>query len=580
MINWWELPNNILQSKEIKIDSAFFRKLLKKGLKRKNLNQKELAAKLSVSKALITEWIKGNRKPSIGLLKKLLYILDIDHAFLNDKWAGIKLPYKENDTINFQGNVAGNKEKGYRIRLSPIISKLLKNTKYCKVIIENSREIYAKVSNDGRKKMLYLPVNISKSPLGLRNIKIKGISHDEYLERKTSKYVVRESNNAYTIKLNIGANFNVIIPIDVLRKFRLSEGDSVFLKPYGRDGFFIKIGDRTDFIVNNYRNIGDECYFYLRKTENEVKNNVINGEQLHIPALIHKDMVWINDGNDKIIAGYVLNNSRSKPIKIAKNFELSREFGWFLGFWFAEGSKGKGGFSIFSVDSKIIKYIIEILRKITESRPKIDIYYNANKVNKQHAYQEACEKLENYKLINNLIVNNTYSNIGYEINIHSTNFQRIVRYFSEYVMRNVNKLDFPEQFLVGFVEGVVEGDGSVYTKYKDITFIISEPNPQRVKMYINTFVKLNWIKENEFEIIAASSSTDKTEKEKIPDKTTKIFNISKDRIQMYHDKKSKSVYYGLKVKINKKITEKLYEIKFGYKTDTFEKIKDYLKSKE
>lgn len=60
---------------------SFFGKQFKKIMLEKDINQRELADKLGITKAMITNWISGVRNPSLDSIKKISSALSIDYNY-------------------------------------------------------------------------------------------------------------------------------------------------------------------------------------------------------------------------------------------------------------------------------------------------------------------------------------------------------------------------------------------------------------------------------------------------------------------------------------------------------------------
>ena len=60
---------------------SFFGKQFKKIMLEKDINQRELADRLGITKAMITNWISGVRNPSLDSIKKISSVLDIDYNY-------------------------------------------------------------------------------------------------------------------------------------------------------------------------------------------------------------------------------------------------------------------------------------------------------------------------------------------------------------------------------------------------------------------------------------------------------------------------------------------------------------------
>lgn len=60
---------------------SFFGKQFKKIMLEKDINQRELADKLGIQKAMITNWISGIRNPSLNSIKKIASVLKIDYNY-------------------------------------------------------------------------------------------------------------------------------------------------------------------------------------------------------------------------------------------------------------------------------------------------------------------------------------------------------------------------------------------------------------------------------------------------------------------------------------------------------------------
>lgn len=62
----------------MKTNANIIGKTIKKNRKIKNLTQKQLALKMSVSTKLVSSWEQGVRTPSINMISALVELLDID----------------------------------------------------------------------------------------------------------------------------------------------------------------------------------------------------------------------------------------------------------------------------------------------------------------------------------------------------------------------------------------------------------------------------------------------------------------------------------------------------------------------
>ena len=62
----------------MKTNANIIGKTIKKNRKIKNLTQKQLALKMSVSTKLVSSWEQGARTPSINMISALVELLDID----------------------------------------------------------------------------------------------------------------------------------------------------------------------------------------------------------------------------------------------------------------------------------------------------------------------------------------------------------------------------------------------------------------------------------------------------------------------------------------------------------------------
>ncbi|MFH1210240.1 MAG: helix-turn-helix transcriptional regulator [archaeon] len=573
--NWWNIKDTVRQSENIKLDDAFFNNFLNSQIAKYN-NKKNLAKATGISRPLLTKWTKGKQRPSIGTLKKILNNLNVNYSFLNDKWRNINFPINLNQSI-ILNKIIERHDSGYRVRFSPIESELIKHIKYCKFTIENLLTLYLKVTKDDitkNKVMIYIPYNISNLIFGYRKIEIKEINYDTYLRENTKKYIIKELTKGYIINLRIGANYNIVFPVNLLRRLKLVTGDIVYIKVKGtKEGFFIRINkSNTDFMIKCYKNefkIGEEVDFYLEKANN------FKSKKFNFLNLININKKLVNIEDNGLVIGTFSRSYGNQIVKLKRNIKFSRQFGWLIGFWLAEGSKQCVNFSIFSTKYNEILKIIKILEPLINiNLLKIDVYYNNFRLDYDELYKEI-SKLRGYKnLVNKIFINKTYTTLGYQLWYNSV-FQKLIKDIVKETVKDTSA--FPNSFLIGILEGVIQGDGHIYNKsdgYKNIIIEVSERNPEIVKFYINLFSKLKWIKNTDYKIIIRALP--RKNNAKIINKTSMIFDIPVEQLRIHKDIKSKNIYYCLNIKVKEKILKNLYNIKFGDNVD-FNKIKEHIK---
>ncbi len=80
----------------MKAERTFFSKQLKKIIFEKNITQKDLAEKLGVAQAMISQWLVGDRNPTLKTLKKLADALEVPVSYFIDENITNETAKKEN----------------------------------------------------------------------------------------------------------------------------------------------------------------------------------------------------------------------------------------------------------------------------------------------------------------------------------------------------------------------------------------------------------------------------------------------------------------------------------------------------
>lgn len=105
------------------------RKNIEMYIKKSKYNQAEIAQMLGISKASVTNWIKGTNSPNIEYLDKLCNIFDIQiNDIFSSEYGGQKITNEEYELLNNYNQL---NEEG-KEKVLEYINDLIENPKYKK----------------------------------------------------------------------------------------------------------------------------------------------------------------------------------------------------------------------------------------------------------------------------------------------------------------------------------------------------------------------------------------------------------------------------------------------------------------